>query len=163
MGGYYFFDTPTNQDCFKKMWFTTKYGTLAGLVVSFHDIVLVSHPKDLFQGVTRVARFTLPAAAMGATFSAVTCSLATARKKDDELNYVIGGLLAGSVWGAARRSVAVGIGWSVVSAVVGLLLKAGHDEGWDPIPSEIHRRDFGPFYHYSHDFTILTDPKDQQK
>lgn len=44
-------------------------------------------------------RSTVPAAAAGATFAAVTCAATTLRKKDDKINYFLGGASAGGIFG----------------------------------------------------------------
>ncbi|XP_014680819.1 PREDICTED: NADH dehydrogenase [ubiquinone] 1 alpha subcomplex subunit 11-like [Priapulus caudatus] len=128
--GYKYYDTPDGQDCFKKMGYTTKWATFAGFSWSIYDVYLWSHPKGLVPTVARFAHFMLPAAAIGATFSAVTCLSHTYRKKNDAWNYILGGATSGSIIGAKLGRMGPGVAGVLVLGIGGMLFWAKKYEDW---------------------------------
>ncbi|MPC45888.1 NADH dehydrogenase [ubiquinone] 1 alpha subcomplex subunit 11 [Portunus trituberculatus] len=82
-------------------------------------------------------RSTVPAAAAGATFAAVTCVSTTLRGKDDKFNYFYGGASAGGIFGVAARSFRVGVPLAVFLGFCATVYKDSKDNGWKVFPTGI--------------------------
>ena len=65
---------------------------------------LVSHPVGVWQTVHSLGYVTIPLVTSAATFAATSCALTNLRGKDDAWNPTLGGLAAGSIFGAASES-----------------------------------------------------------
>ena len=78
--------------------------SFSGLVVSTYDVMLYSKTQGYMPTLACYLRNTLPIAAAGATFAAVTCTSTTLRGKDDKLNYFYGGASAGGIFGVTGKS-----------------------------------------------------------
>lgn len=132
--GYKYYDTPKGEDIFKKLWVTGKYAGAAGLAWSTIDVMLYSYPKGYLQTIGRYAYITGPVIGIAATYTITSNIAASLRKKDDTLNYVLGGVAAGCMVGAYRKSIMVGFCSSVAFAVAGIVKKSSIDEGWSFFP-----------------------------
>lgn len=132
--GYKYYDTPKGDDIFKKLWVTTKIAGSAGLMWSTADVMLYSYPKGYLQTIGRYAYITGPLVGIAAAFTITSNISASLRKKDDNWNYVLGGIAAGNMVGAWRKSIMVGFLASVGFTVAGLVKKNSLDEGWAFMP-----------------------------
>ena len=75
----------------------------SGIIVSTYDTLLYTKPQGYVPTIATYLRGTVPLVASAATFAAVTCAACNLRGKDDKVNYLIGGLSAGSVIGVAGK------------------------------------------------------------
>lgn len=128
--GYKYYDTPKGEDIVKKLWVTTKIAGSAGLMWSTIDVMLYSKPIGYLQTIGRYAYITGPFVGIAAAFAIASNVSASIRKKDDSLNYVIGGIAAGNMVGAWRKSIMVGFCASVAFAVAGIVKKSSIDDDW---------------------------------
>jgi NADH dehydrogenase (ubiquinone) 1 alpha subcomplex subunit 11 len=151
--GYSYYDTPDGEDCFKKLWYTTKIAAVSGLVVSAIDVRLYSHAQGLYPTAARFAHFTLPFIGMAAAFTATTCLATSVRHKNDKLNYFLGGCAAGGVYGAWRRSFVAGFAGSIILGTMAVVKKMSLEEGWEIIPEEI-LHSYGSLRGSRHDWTV---------
>lgn len=71
----------------------------SGLVASTVDVLMLSKTQGYVPTLACYVKSTVPAAAAGATFAAVTCASTTIRGKDDKINYFLGGASAGGIFG----------------------------------------------------------------
>lgn len=155
--GYSYYDTPEGQDCFPKLWYTSKYAALAGLGVSTYDVLMYSRPQGYFQTVARFAHFTVPFVGMAAAFTATTCLANTMRHKDDKLNYFMGGCASGAVFGAWRGSGFAGFLACLAFGGAAVIKKISLEEGWSFVP-ENPPRVFGTLRGVTHDSTVMRNP-----
>lgn len=118
------------EDVFKKLWVSAKIAGGAGLMISTGDVMLYSHPKGYLQTMGRYIYITGPFIATAAAFTTTANVLASARGKDDRWNYFLGGVAAGSVVGAWRKSLMVGFVFSMAFGAMGVVRKDALDEGW---------------------------------
>ncbi|KAJ9581536.1 hypothetical protein L9F63_023285 [Diploptera punctata] len=155
--GYNYYDTPDGQDCFKKLWFTTKIAGVTGLAISAVDVKIHSHTQGFYPTAARFVHFTFPFIGIAAAFTATTCMLTNLRHKDDKLNYFLGGCAAGSVFGAWRKSVVAGVVASAFFGVAAFVKKSSLEEGWELAP-EPKLRTFGSVFSSRHDYTLTKPP-----
>lgn len=81
-----------------------KTHSVSGLVASTFDVLMLSKTAGYVPTLVCYIKSTVPAAAAGATFAAVTCASTTFRGKDDKFNYFYGGASAGGIFGVAGKS-----------------------------------------------------------
>ncbi|XP_071454704.1 NADH dehydrogenase [ubiquinone] 1 alpha subcomplex subunit 11 [Hetaerina americana] len=151
---YQYYDTPDGEDCFKKLWISTKYASMIGLAASTGDVLLLSHPKGYFQTAARYVVITAPLVGMAATFTLSTCALTSIRKRDDHLNYFLGGCATGSVYGAVRKCGVTGFVSSLIFGVGAVVLKSFVVNDW-PFFRMKYARAYGGVDHYLNDWTLL--------
>lgn len=156
--GYSYYDTPDGEDCFKKLWYTTRFAAVSGLVVSAIDVRLYSHTQGLYPTAARFAHFTFPFIGMAAAFTATTCLATSVRQKDDKLNYILGACAAGGVFGAWRKCAFSGFVGSVVLSFMAVVKKISLEEGWEPFPNYAPLHMYGSLRGARHDWT-LTKPR----
>lgn len=157
--GYSYYDTPDGEDCFKKLWYTTKFAAVSGLVVSAIDVRLYSHTQGIYPTAARFAHFTFPFIGIAAAFTATTCVATSVRHKDDKLNYIIGAFAAGGVFGAWRKSVMAGFAGSLFFSALAFLKKTSLEDGWELVPNKIPLRTYGSLRGSRHDWTITAPPQ----
>lgn len=120
---YEYFDTPDGHDVFKKlrcfMGPTTEWAVGLGIA----DVALNSHPKGYLATLTRMAYIGSPIIGAGATFVLATNALASIRKKDDKLNWFLGGFAAGTVFGAWKRNGFLGFNVGMAFGIIACLKK----------------------------------------
>lgn len=155
---YSYYDTPDGEDCFKKLWYTTKIAAVSGLVASAIDVRLYSHTQGLYPTAARFAHFTFPFIGMAAAFTATTCIVTSVRHKDDRINYILGACAAGGVYGAWRKSVLAGFVGSVALGLAAVVKKISLEDGWKLYPDRIPYQMFGTHRSYRRDWT-LTKPR----
>ncbi|XP_014272105.1 NADH dehydrogenase [ubiquinone] 1 alpha subcomplex subunit 11 [Halyomorpha halys] len=155
--GYSYFDTPDGEDCMKKLFFCTKKAGYFGLFASTMDVLLYSHPKGYRAILGRYAYVTLPITAMGAAFSAATCAATNIRKKDDQVNYAIGGLAVGGIWGVWKKSYKFGVYGGFALAFFAVIIKDSFQNNW-PLFNPITRKSpYDPFW-IRQDWSLTKDP-----
>ncbi|XP_014258871.1 NADH dehydrogenase [ubiquinone] 1 alpha subcomplex subunit 11 [Cimex lectularius] len=156
---YKYHDTPDGQDCFKKLWYVTKYSTLYGLVGSSIEILLNSHPKGYAATFARYGFLTGSLVGSVVTFSSTSCMFTNLRGKDDRLNYGLAGIATGAFNGAWMKSVKVGSYSAVVFAVAGIVLKDFVINKWELFPDAGTPKEVTHTYSsFSKDFTLTKDP-----
>jgi len=161
---YYYYDTPEGEDCFKKIFCLTKWGALTGGIVALHDLMLISEASTLIPILQRTFHWVGPYAAVGASYSALTCTLFHIRKKDDYWNNALAGFASGLIMGAARKHSGVGGIYAAALAVAGVMYHASKAEGWyDDLYRERGTvpKEYGSFDSWKRDFSIRDDPKDK--
>lgn len=131
---YHYLDSPDGEDIFKKLWYVMKPTTLAAGFVGLSDILLYSHPKGYVPTLSRLAYMGTPILAAGATFVLTVNSLASIRKKDDKLNWFLGGFATGTIFGAWTRNKMLGFNLGMFLGFVAFLNKMGIENKFDIIP-----------------------------
>ncbi|CAH1403425.1 unnamed protein product [Nezara viridula] len=154
---YSYFDTPDGEDCLKKLYFISKNAAILGLFASTMDVLHYSHPKGYAALLGRYAYTTLPITGMGAAFAAVTCAATNIRKKDDKVNYAIGGLAAGAVWGAWKKSYKFGYYGGLALAGFAVLVKDSFQNNWPLLGEETKKMPYSPFW-IRQDWSVVSDP-----
>lgn len=134
MLSYKYYDTPEGQDIYKKVFVTSKYATLAGLGMGAFDVLMFSHAKGLTGTVGRLAFFVGPAVGMAGAFTVTANVAQNIRGKNDKINYFLGGVVAGSVFGAWQKSITIAVPAAIVLGVTAVVKKTGIDEGWTFFP-----------------------------
>ncbi|KAB0795677.1 hypothetical protein PPYR_09738 [Photinus pyralis] len=118
-----YFDYPDGTEIGKKLWITIKNAGLVSACVATIDVLLYSHPKGYAATLGRIASVCAPIIGISTTFVVFTNSAANFRKKDDHINWMIGGCAAGIVCGAWKRSGMVGFCTSLLFATAGYVKK----------------------------------------
>ncbi|XP_055609703.1 uncharacterized protein LOC129756732 [Uranotaenia lowii] len=131
--GYY--DQPEGSDLFGKMVATNKYALAAGLGWSSIEVLMISKPKGVIPSLGRYVYFTGPFMGMASAFTVGTYAANKLRGKDDSWNYVLGGYMAGGVYGAWRRSVVAGMVMGLFFSIAGAVKKHSIQEGWEFFPA----------------------------
>lgn len=131
---YNYFEKPLGEDVLKKFWISTKVAGGAGFLVSTCDVMLYSFPKGYLQTLGRYLFFTGPFIASAGAFTVAANILASTRKKDDRWNFFLGGVAAGSIIGAWRKSLMVGFLTSMAFGIMAVVKKDSIDEGWMFMP-----------------------------
>ncbi|CAG2067181.1 unnamed protein product [Timema podura] len=139
---YNYYDTPEGDDCFLKLWYTSKVTGVTGLGISAVDVLFYSHPKGYFETLSRFGYLTLPLVGMAAAFTATTCAATNLRGKDDKLNYALGGVAAGCIFGTWRKTIKSGFVASVLLGAFAMLKKASKEDGWEFMPEIKYRERF---------------------
>lgn len=99
-----YYENPEGSDAFGKIVATNKYAALTGLAWGTMDVLMVSRPKGYLPIIARYAYNVGPMMGMASAFTIGTFAATNLRGKDDRINYFIGGVCAGGVYGAWRRS-----------------------------------------------------------
>ncbi|CAG5014835.1 unnamed protein product [Parnassius apollo] len=131
---YKYYDTPEGQDIYKKVFVTSKYAVLTGLASATLDVLMFSHPKGFVNTTGRYMFYIGPLVGMASAFTVTTNIAQNIRNKNDGINYFLGGIAAGSIFGAWLRSVTVAVPAAVVLGAVGFVKKSGVDNGWTFMP-----------------------------
>ncbi|XP_064101315.1 uncharacterized protein LOC135211984 [Macrobrachium nipponense] len=144
-------DAPDGEECFEKIWTVSKAGGFIGVMLSTYDVLMYTKPQGYVPTIATYLKSTVPMVAAGATFAAVTCAACNIRKKDDKINYLLGGASAGSIFGVATRSVKVGVPVAFFLSLAAAVYKDSLQNGWEPFPYREHKRGFNHTYF---DFTL---------
>ncbi|XP_063861919.1 NADH dehydrogenase [ubiquinone] 1 alpha subcomplex subunit 11-like isoform X1 [Scylla paramamosain] len=150
-------DHPDGEQCFHKIAVVTKYSGLLGLVASTFDVLMLSKTPGYVPTFLCYIKSTVPAAAAGATFAAVTCASTTVRGKDDKMNYFFGGASAGGIFGVVARSFRMGVPLAFFLGACATLYKDSKDNGWSFIPTNF-KHEMGMIDSSSrYDFTLTKE------
>ncbi|CAG9795943.1 unnamed protein product [Diatraea saccharalis] len=152
---YKYYDTPEGQDIFKKVFVTSKYAALAGLGAASFDVLMYSHPQGILNTTGRIMWYIGPLVGMATAFTVTTNVAQNIRGKNDKINYFLGGLAAGSVFGAWQRSITIGVPAGIILGAAAIIKKTGIDEGWRFVP-EIPQAT-KTIKSVTHDWTLVED------
>lgn len=150
---YKYFDTPDGQDTIKKLWVATKSMAVVSLTVATADVLLYSHPKGYLSTLGRYAYICFPLLGMSTAFVMLKNSAANVRGKDDKLNWVIGALAAGGIFGAWRKSVTAGFTACSTLSGIAMLKKHALQNNWTLLDYETKIQE-GGIRSVRHDFTL---------
>ncbi|KAL5288135.1 hypothetical protein ACFFRR_008784 [Megaselia abdita] len=148
-----YYENPEGTDAFGKIVATNKYAVLGGLAWGTIDVLMVTKPKGYIPIIARYTYNVGPMMGMASAFTLGTLAATNFRGKDDRLNYFIGGVCAGGVYGAWRRSVPAGAVAALFLGIAGTIKKLSKQEGWDFFPP-VHHQVSGV---KPHDFTLFED------
>ncbi|XP_050354392.1 NADH dehydrogenase [ubiquinone] 1 alpha subcomplex subunit 11-like isoform X1 [Nymphalis io] len=158
---YRYYDTPDGCDVFDKILVTSRYGGIAGLILSTYDVLMYSHAVGLGPIMRRYAYHTVPLVMMGATFASVANGVQLLRGKDDILNYFIGGFACGPILayylGSNHAVLLGGLGLGVI----GMIKKNAIENNYTLVPQVPGH--MGTIRSWKHDYTYLADPRDTAK
>ncbi|XP_026755868.1 NADH dehydrogenase [ubiquinone] 1 alpha subcomplex subunit 11 [Galleria mellonella] len=155
MFSYKYYDTPEGTDILKKTFVTSKYAALTGLAAASFDVLMFSHPKGVINTIGRYGYIIGPLVGMASAFTVTANVVQNVRGKNDELNYFLGGVAAGSIFGAWQRSLTIGIPAAVVLGAAAVIKKTGVDEGWVFIPDVPHATK--TIKSVNHDWSLVKD------
>lgn len=131
--GYYYFDTPDYADPFKKLWYSFKFFVKTGLVIGCTIAIMTNRPMSWQTNRYLWNCWTGPWIAGGMTASTTAITVANLRgKKDDQWNYVAGGLLAACVTG--RSYWVKHMNHSVYWVVGAIATKYGNEQNMALVP-----------------------------
>lgn len=155
--GYKYYDSKDGEDCHKKVWFMTKMGLVFSAWAGPAYCAMVTQPVGVWQTAHSLGVVTVPVVTAGATFAATSCALTNLRGKDDAWNAALGGLAAGSIFGAAKQSLATGGRLGAIFAGVAVSVKMGIDNDWKWWEAEKFTQR-GTVGMWRHDWTLRKDP-----
>jgi len=126
---YYWYDTEDGEDILKKLDFATKLGLIGSFPLVVFDQVL-NQQKTIRGYGFRYLAFTVPAVGMAGMFTLTTQMLCkNVPQVDPKIHYMIGGMAAGSVLGAAKRSMYLGSVTGMYLAVAAFIARSLHETG----------------------------------
>lgn len=131
---YSYLDTPDGQDVFKKLYCVMVPTSKIAIAVAATDVILHSKPKGYLPTLGRMAYIAFPIVSAGAAFVLATNSLAAIRKKDDTLNWILGGFASGSIFGAYTRRGMLGFNLGLFFGICGLISKIGIQNNYEFVP-----------------------------
>ncbi|XP_028178151.1 NADH dehydrogenase [ubiquinone] 1 alpha subcomplex subunit 11-like [Ostrinia nubilalis] len=135
---YKYYDTPEGQDILMKSIVTSKYAALSGLGAATFDVLMYSQPKGIVATAGRFMWYIGPLVGMATAFTVTTNVAQNIRGKNDKINYFLGGVAAGSVFGAWQRSITISVPMAVLLGLVAVVKKTAIDEGWELLPQVPH-------------------------
>lgn len=144
---YKYFDTPSGYDVDKKFMCLMKPTFVTAATLGFGDVFLFSKPKGYGSIITRVVYLSSPLFASSLSFLLVTNGLAGIRKKDDKLNWFLGGFSAGTIFGAFRGNGMLGFNLGMAFGAMAFIRKMAAENNFELIPP----------YKLYHDGPIATD------
>ncbi|XP_068620483.1 NADH dehydrogenase [ubiquinone] 1 alpha subcomplex subunit 11 [Battus philenor] len=153
---YKYYDSPEGQDVYKKVFVTGKYATLTGLAAATYDVLMYSHPKGIVNTTGRYMFYLGPLVGMATAFTVTTNVAQNFRNKNDGVNYFLGGVAAGSIFGAWMRSLTVAVPACIGLGAVALIKKAAVDNGWILIP-QMPPSATKTIQSVRHDWTLVKD------
>ncbi|XP_014770646.1 uncharacterized protein LOC106869428 [Octopus bimaculoides] len=154
------FSTPDGDDILKKSLHSSAFGAYVGTAAGVLDSLrTLTHFTPTNIGL-KVVGFAVPLASIGAAYPAITGIVANIRKKDDALNHVVGGFVAGSIWGVRYKNPATG--WLAAFLFGGFccLNKICHEKGVTFYPSNVYNTPSTTldFDHYKRSFLVTKSP-----
>uniref|UniRef100_A0A1B0AF86 NADH dehydrogenase [ubiquinone] 1 alpha subcomplex subunit 11 n=1 Tax=Glossina pallidipes TaxID=7398 RepID=A0A1B0AF86_GLOPL len=151
--GYY--DKPEGEDFFGKMLASNTYAAIFGLTWSTYDVLMYSRTKGYLPTLGRFAYNTGPMIGMASAFTLTVYGLTNLREKDDRLNYFLGGMAAGAVYGAWRRNHVTGLTMGLFFGLAAMVKKLSKIEGWEFFPDVPYRQQMGA---KDNDYTLMKGP-----
>lgn len=103
-----YYQHPEGEDLVGKLAYTTRFTGTLGLAFGIIDARLYTQPKGYMGVLGRILYWTWPAVGMSAAFVSTTYIATNLRKKDDSINYALGGAMAGSIFGTWKKSAGLG-------------------------------------------------------
>lgn len=152
---YKYYDSPEGQDVFKKCFVTSKYALMVGLPAATTDILMYSHPQGVINTLARFAYINGPLVGMAAAFTVAANVSQNFRGKNDHLNYFLGGVAAGSIFGAWQRNLAVAVPVCLALGVAAMTKKAAVDSGYTFFPKINMAKETA--WSAKHDWTMSDD------
>ncbi|XP_028165528.1 NADH dehydrogenase [ubiquinone] 1 alpha subcomplex subunit 11-like [Ostrinia furnacalis] len=155
---YRYYDTPDGCDVMKKAMVTTRYGVVAGVILSTYDVMIYSQPLGLVNVLKRYMVHTVPLGLMGATFAFVANGVQNLRQKDDILNYFIGGYACSPFlawYVGSKHALFVG---GILMGTAAMVKKLGVDRGWTFIPQIPGH--MNTVRSWRNDWSLAVDPRD---
>lgn len=131
-----YFSAPDGENVYAKLAHLMKPAAITATGLAISDVMLVSHPKGYLSTISRLVYVGSPFVGATAAFVLTTNGLASIRKKQDKWNWFAGGMCAGSVFGAWKRSVTIGFHFGVVIGLAAVLTKLANEKGWDLFPMD---------------------------
>lgn len=125
---YSYFDTPGGKDVFNKFMCVMKPTSQWAFGICLFDLI-VSKPKGYLPTIGRVAYVATPIFGSTTAFVLVTNTAASLRHKDDKLNWFIGGMAAGSVFGGWVRNGMLGFNVGMALGLAAVIRKYFHEIG----------------------------------
>ncbi|XP_050682710.1 NADH dehydrogenase [ubiquinone] 1 alpha subcomplex subunit 11-like [Leptidea sinapis] len=158
---YGYYDTPEGCNIDKKMMSLARYGAAIGAIISTYDVLMYSRAVGFIPMLKRYMFHSGSLMLMGATFAAVANGALLFRKKDDHLNYFLGGFACGPImayyFGTNHMYVVGGLFAGAVAAVQKEALVHGHQL----VPHV--QGHMGLVNSWRNDFTLLADPRDEMQ
>ncbi|XP_045453349.1 NADH dehydrogenase [ubiquinone] 1 alpha subcomplex subunit 11-like [Melitaea cinxia] len=155
---YQYYDTPDGCDVFKKVLVTSRYGAIAGLILSTYDVLMYSHAIGLRQIMKRYSFHTVPLVLMGATFAGVANGVQHFRAKDDIFNYFIGGVACGPILAYYLGSYHAVLLGGLGLGVIGMIKKNAIENNYTLFP--LVQGHMGTVRSWRNDYTFSPDPRD---
>jgi len=129
------------------MFYTNKHVSIIGFGLASTEIILGSTPVGYTNTLYRYGQLMGPMFAVTSTFCLVTYVSTKIRGKDDELNYAIGGFVAGSIMGPVLKQGLLGMWIGVGCAIIGAVKKHSKINGYEFFPTypEVRQSVHGDF------------------
>lgn len=152
--GFDLLSTPDNEDCMKKILYGSGYGLYAGVFAGLLESLVklkVFTPSAISFA---IAGWAGPLAAIGASYPALTCTLANMRGKDDAINHAAAGFMSGSIYGIRYRKTWVAYFGAFSFGAFCALNKYCHQKGYHLYPDEAYNvpNANSQFTHYNRSF-----------
>lgn len=152
---YKYYDTPEGQDIFLKAFACSKYAFLTGVTAGAYDTLMYSHPKGFVNTAGRFMWYVGPLVGMAASFAVATNVAQNIRGKNDNINYFIGGAVAGSIFSAWQRSGVIAVPAMVILGCAGMIKKSAIDNDWTLFPAP--KQATKTIQSVRHDWTMVKD------
>ncbi|KAL3288621.1 hypothetical protein HHI36_003057 [Cryptolaemus montrouzieri] len=131
---YNYFSKPDGEDVLEKFWCVIKPATVTALALSTIDVMLMSKPQGYGNILARYAFVSFPVIGCTTAFVLTSNAAAAIRKKQDRLNWVLGGAAAGSIIGIWRRRQPLGWFCAGTFGLIGYLRKYAADNNFPIMP-----------------------------
>lgn len=152
---YNYYKAPDGEEVLEKLVYIMKPATVIGLGLASLDVGLYSHPKTYTQALGRFAYISAPVLGIAGTFVIASNLSGSIRKKDDNLNWIIGGLSSGGIFGAWRKSTAWGLLVGTAFAMAAFGLKWSAENNYVPFPTLYTQ--YGGCHIMKQDFTLIQE------
>lgn len=152
---YDYYKAPDGEEVLEKLTHVLKPATVIGLGLASLDVGLYSHPKTYLHALGRYLYITAPVIGIAGTFVIASNLSGSIRKKDDKLNWIIGGLSSGGVYGAWRKSTAWGLLVGTSFALIAYGLKWSAENNYSVVPPL--RPQYGGVHIVHQDYTLLQE------
>jgi len=158
-----YYDQPDGNDAFGKIVATNKFAVAGGLAWGTIDVLMLTKTQGYIPTLARFAYNIGPFMGMASAFTLATYVSTNVRGKDDKLNYLIGGMAAGGVYGAWKRNHVAGLVMGVFFGIAGVVKKLSKEEGWEFFPT-VPTHEYGSLSGTTHDYTLMAErPKNWSK
>ncbi|KAJ3649825.1 hypothetical protein Zmor_021545 [Zophobas morio] len=147
--------SPDGEDVFPKLAAIFKPVALTAFGVSTLDVMLYSHPKGYMQTLGRYIHFSWPIFGAATAFVLGSNIAGSVRAKDDRLNWFIGGMMAGSVYGVWRRTTVGGLAVGVALGMLAVGKKYANLNGTHLLYPDKFNVQYGGFRSGQQDWTLM--------